>query len=591
MTALDRVISALETAGCGPRRSGDGYSARCPSHDDANPSLSVSNGDGKVLLHCHAGCALDDVRDALDLTAADLFDNPKPTDGKASIVREYNYTDEAGKLVFQVVRMSPKSFRQRRPDGAGGWVWKLDSVTRCLYNLPEVIEAARAGRHAFIAEGEKDAETLRSRGLVGTCNPAGAGKWRDSYNAALNGARVVILPDADEVGRSHAQAMADSLSESGKVASVVVVELSGLPEHGDVTDWLAAGHDIGELKALVREAEAVVGDEPDEPLTGRPPVDLAALGITPVDWQALWASDPAGEEWVVEPILPRGRAAGIFAPGGTGKSLLAADIAAAKATGRSIFGQPVQPPASVVYLDLEMTEEDLRERLIDLGYCPADDLSNLHYYQLPMLPPLDSLEGGDVLMAIVKLHEPELVIIDTMARVVEGDENSADTYRSFYRCSGCRLKAAGVGLIRLDHQGKDPTKGQRGSSSKGDDLDLVWRLSQSEENIILHRVKSRVSYVPAQVTLTREADPVLRHVLAPAVWPSGTREVADLLDRLAVALDASSAVASATLTRNGTGKRKAVVLAALSARRLGQCGRRHCTDFAEGLWFVGKTRA
>ena len=155
---------------------------------------------------------------------------------------------------------------------------------------------------------------------------------------------------------------------------------------------------------------------------------------------------------------PRGRQAGLFAPAGLGKSLLAVDVSAAKATGRPVLGQPAQAPVSVVYIDMEMTPEDLRERLGDLGYGEDDDFSNLHYYQLTALPPLDTIEGGDALMAIVERYDPEVVVLDTMARVVAGDENSADTFRAFFRCTGCRLKAAGVALLRLDHAGKDPSR-------------------------------------------------------------------------------------------------------------------------------------
>ena len=213
-----------------------------------------------------------------------------------------------------------------------------------------------------------------------------------------------------------------------------------------------------------------------------------------------------------------------------------------------------------------MTPDDLRERLTEMGYGPDDDLSRLHYYQLPTLPPLDSMPGGDVLMALVDRHKPELVIIDTMARVVAGDENSADTYRDFYRCSGMRLKAAGVALLRLDHAGKDPNKGQRGSSSKNDDLDVVWSLKANDDQIVLSRTKTRLGHLEAQVVLQRKIEP-LSHVLAPATWPAGTREVVDLLDLLDVSLDATCAIAQTALSKNGTGKRKAAVLYAVKYRK------------------------
>lgn len=247
MTALDRVEGALAAAGCGEIRNG---MTRCPAHDDSTPSLSITYSDAKVLLHCMAGCDLQAVLAALGLETADLFDDETTT--KSTIISTYDYHDESGALAFQVCRMAPKSFRQRRPDGAGGWIWNMKGVRRVPYRLPELVAAGAAGRHVFIVEGEKDVETLRGRGFVATCNPGGAGKWKDDYNRHLAGAKVVVLPDNDKPGRDHARAVATSVSASRTV--VVVVELPGLGEHEDVSDWLTAGHTAEELKDLVRAA-------------------------------------------------------------------------------------------------------------------------------------------------------------------------------------------------------------------------------------------------------------------------------------------------------------------------------------------------
>ena len=95
------------------------------------------------------------------------------------IVASYDYTDEFGTLLFQVVRLAPKTFRQRRPDGKGGWIWNLEGVTRVLYRLPDLMEALALERRVFVVEGEKDVESLARLGIVATCNPGGAGKWRD----------------------------------------------------------------------------------------------------------------------------------------------------------------------------------------------------------------------------------------------------------------------------------------------------------------------------------------------------------------------------------------------------------------------------
>ncbi len=228
----------------------------------------------------------------------------------------------------------------------------------------------------------------------------------------------------------------------------------------------------------------------------------------------------------------------------------------------------------MMYIDLEMTETDLRDRLTDLGYGPEDDLSRLVYFQLPSLPDLDTDRGGQVLDALVAMYRPELVIIDTMARVVEGPEDDADTYRNFYKFSGTRLKQRGVSLVRLDHAGKDLARGQRGSSSKADDVDLVWQLNVIDDNVVLKRTHSRLSWVPPQVVLRRETEPNLRHVQTDGAWPAGTSEIADLLDEFEVPLDASVSMAMRSLKQANRGRRKTVVMAGLKWRRVRSTGSR-----------------
>lgn len=294
--------------------------------------------------------------------------------------------------------------------------------------------------------------------------------------------------------------------------------------------------------------------------------DLAGWAA-PVDWATFWASETPDQEWLIEPILPAHRQVAIFSRAKTGKSLLALDAAAALATGRPLLGAtPGAPPRDVVYLDLEMTEADVRERLEDLGYGPEHDLSHFHYYLLPSLPSLDTELGGQVVDAIAARYGAEMVVVDTMARAVKGDENESDTYRDFYRYTGYRLKARGVALLRLDHGGKDLTQGQRGSSGKNDDVDVVFMLSAGDEGLTLKRTHSRIPWVPATVQLQRHGEP-LRHTLTTGLWPDGTKDVAQLLDEHHVPLDARTADAMRTLAGSGEGRRRQVVIAALKWRR------------------------
>ncbi|MDD5646153.1 MAG: phage/plasmid primase, P4 family, partial [Candidatus Bipolaricaulis sp.] len=202
------------------------------------------------LLHCHSGCGVKDIVSALGLTMADLFDEASEKASR-SIVKTYDYGAAQGSIAFQVVRTEPKGFYQRRPDGHGGWINNLKGVRRVLYRLPE-LAAAESGALIFVCEGEKDVDKLCALGLVATCNPGGAGKWGAEYNENLRDRPVIIIPDNDQAGSRHAQQVADSLS--GIAASLKLVELPGVPEKGDVSDYLNAGHTKEELLRLVASA-------------------------------------------------------------------------------------------------------------------------------------------------------------------------------------------------------------------------------------------------------------------------------------------------------------------------------------------------
>jgi hypothetical protein len=263
---LQNVLSRLQ----GVRKDGRGWKALCPAHDDRKPSLKVDEAeDGKVLLKCFAGCRTEDIVAAIGLNMSNLFPEPER---KRKVIAAYDYKDASGKLLFQVCRTADKRFFQRRPDGKGGWLNGLGGIQPVLYRLPEVLQALKQGETIFIPEGEKDVDNLARLGLAATTNPMGAGKWRDHYSNWLKGANVVILPDNDEPGRKHAQQVAQSLY--GKAASVKVLELPGLPEKGDVSDWLAAGGTREELLELAAEApewepeqekEKSSGNEKDKP--------------------------------------------------------------------------------------------------------------------------------------------------------------------------------------------------------------------------------------------------------------------------------------------------------------------------------------
>lgn len=247
----------------GGRKSGSGWMARCPAHDDRNPSLSISERGGRILVYCHAGCSQDAVIAVLKAQGlwpepeAEPF-TPRPRKGHAKakrepepegpIIAEYIYTDEIGRPLFRVTRHEPKTFRQWRPDGKGGWIRGLTPDVRIVpYRLREVVEAPII----FVTEGERDVETLRECGFVATCNPGGAGKWKPGFAEYFRGKTCIVIPDTDRVGRLHGDAIVRSLEPVA--AQVIRIDLrpDGVK---DITDWFEAGHSEVELLHTIEAA-------------------------------------------------------------------------------------------------------------------------------------------------------------------------------------------------------------------------------------------------------------------------------------------------------------------------------------------------
>jgi len=185
------------------------------------------------------------------------------------LVATYDYLDQAGNLAYQTVRYEPKDFKQRQPDGTGGWIWNMKGVILVPFMLPSVlrqweIDDTHRDRYDWpeseicIVEGEKDALNLWSVGIPATCNVGGAGKWLSSYSEWFRGRRAAIIPDHDPAGIKHAEQVAGSLIMAG-VKSVRIIQLAGLTARQDVSDWIAAnpnsvhGHKT-ELLKIIRQS-------------------------------------------------------------------------------------------------------------------------------------------------------------------------------------------------------------------------------------------------------------------------------------------------------------------------------------------------
>jgi hypothetical protein len=255
---IDKVLDKLTSAK--KQVEGSGWAALCPAHDDKHHSLSVGIGDeGAAVLYCHAGCEFADIVKALGLEQEDLFPHNGKKSSKRRIVATYDYRDDAGNLLFQTLKYEPKDFRQRRPDGNGGWIWNLKDTPRVLYRLPELL-AADPSEPVFVCEGEKSADAIRSLGLVATTSPLGARKWKYCDQSPLEGRKVAILPDDDPQGQNHALDVAGSLkdvAESRRIVQLPAVTF----EKSDPADWVQAGGTRDDLLAILDQTPDV-GEAP-----------------------------------------------------------------------------------------------------------------------------------------------------------------------------------------------------------------------------------------------------------------------------------------------------------------------------------------
>lgn len=279
-------------------------------------------------------------------------EEPAPKKKLGRVIATYPYTDEGGDLLFEVVRYEPKDFRQRRPDGNGGFIADTVGVRMVPYRLPELYEAIANDRMVFLPEGEKDVDNLVNRFHVNaTCNARGAGKWSNSrINDYFQGANVVIIADNDPpttnkktgevlyhdygvprfAGWDHAHEVAANLKNIA--ASVKVIDLKkfwpGCPDKGDISDYIDAGGTIEALNAYVEKLDVWQdADAREYPFGFRPKELTATVYIVP---------DPKlipRRQWLYGQHYMRGIVTATVAPGGFGKTTLSLYEACTMAVG------------------------------------------------------------------------------------------------------------------------------------------------------------------------------------------------------------------------------------------------------------------
>jgi 5S rRNA maturation endonuclease (ribonuclease M5) len=357
----------------------------------------------------------------------------------------YDYKDERGTLLFQVVRKSGKRFLQRRPDG-DGWIWQTSGIRRVLFRLPEL--TADTTKPVYIVEGERDVETLERAGYLATTNPGGAGKWHfvaEMARQTLAGRDVVVIADADGPGREHAKAVADSLT--GHASSVRVVEPVSAK---DVTDYLEAGGNLDELLY-------------------QPPKPSPAQELAPeLPFDDIWTKEPDVSLVIPGLGICPGPAHLVTGSWYTGKTLFLMAMGFAVASGRPLFGLHFVKKGRWTHFDHEMGRRGAKRYMqrVQAGLgIPAEEMRG--NISLRVLPRLNLCTANAVEMYCELLAGSAICTIDPLRAAAPGQDENSSEFRRWIDMLNVVSDRTGCAICVLHHGGKPVEGAQRRNTGRG----------------------------------------------------------------------------------------------------------------------------
>ena len=396
--------------------------------------------------------------------------------------KAYDYIDEHGECIYQVVRYEPKTFRQRRPDGKGGWVWNVKDVTPVPYNLPGIMADKEAP--IWVVEGEKCAQLLISQGFVATTNHGGAKNWSADINKWFAGRNVIVLPDADEAGARHAEVVVSNLYPVAK--AVKLVTIPGLTDKQDVYDWMVAGGTRDRL-AEIAAATPVLSDAPDVQDSVQDNERPDVFDVYDVHY--LRNMPPV--EWLVDGLLTKHGFSVLYGEPGAGKSFLAIDMALSVAYGKAWHNNPVQKGA-VLYIAGEGVG-GLGKR-IKAWQAHHKLTADVPFYVLPTAVRFREPEDVERLLRTIDNLDTKFsaVFVDTVARaLLGGDENSATDMGLFVDACEIVKRHCECAVVAIHHSGKDAARGMRGSTALLGAVDTSIKVSKLEETVTLATEKQK----------------------------------------------------------------------------------------------------
>lgn len=487
---VDLLLSKLARV----KPTGTGYTAQCPGHEDRENSLSINVGDdGKVLLKCHAGCETEHVLDAIGLQFRDLFSptaTPTPirTKGVSAPFVEFVYREADGDRNKMVRKFPDKTFLQFRPGPNSNWLSGLTGVVPVPYRLPELL--ADPDALVFACEGEKDVDNVAALGLVATTT-GGASSSPEPLVAYLTGRDVVVLPDNDEPGEKYADRVLQAVGPVAK--SIQVVRLPDLGPHGDVSDYLAAGHTRDDLAALI-------ADDPPPFVPGSRPLGESGVGNKPSSGRyrsfGLDELDDAALpelSYVIDRLIPVGALTVLAGREKEGKSLLALDLCFAVAGGDEWAGRATLA-GTVLYLPAEDSARTVRDRLRLRSGGVMDRSRPLRVIPLSGVALADDHNPSgldlnrpdqiaDLRDQIREMH-PVLLVLDCLRELHSAKENDSDEMSATMRPLRQLAHDEHVAIVVIHHAAKGPDGGIRGSTAIAAASDVIATWTTARDDVV-----------------------------------------------------------------------------------------------------------
>lgn len=446
----DELLSKLRNV----KMTQNGWSALCPAHNDRKSSLSLTEKDGKELIHCFAGCTYSEIMKELGIS-----ENNKLSQLNRRIVAVYDYKDEEGNIIYQNVRFEPKEFRQRYFDKNGNEVWNLNHVRRVPYRLKDLINLSPL-QDVVMTEGEKDADEIKKHGFPATNHK----NWKKEFNYLLKGKLVLIFQDHDRAGVEQAEKTAKLVYEDAETIKIVdCFANEPLPEKNgkDVSDFLIL-HSFADLRDLINRTPVYVSS--DKSSTNNASKTLKVVCIANVK-----AADVI---WLWKPFIPIGEFTLIEGIEGLGKSWIGCALACAVAEGKTLpFSEGEHSiPSNVLMLSAEDSlSHTVKPRLLSMN-------ANLERI-FAIDEPFSFTDEKNLIQfeAVVAEYQPKLIVIDPIFSYTGGKNlNQESESRPIAQKLINIAQKFGCAVIGVRHIGKSKGNGDARAAGLGS---VSWRAS------------------------------------------------------------------------------------------------------------------